>query len=652
MDKILFLGDLPYLLSGAFLRSSKNTDVKSATILLLAALIMGVLPANLQAQFYLPTTEQRIQDSVLGWWGPNKYDHYLPREQGPVVKRKIANMDRLVEWVHASYTPVGGLGTTIRSIYSPTSYGVNFGTWDVSAKKEWCEPNGLFKPIPEEHTDFHIQVNALPGSWAMDFINKEVGAMYFTWQPNGWFYDAEAKKKRAGADPRIHPHVHKWITRINEWQTIILAPGNRLPLTPVTKRELLDQAEASLPNELVKARKEAEKSWPGKTQVIEEAVAYAQKNVVDRYRTRIQLLRQKHAATLDQQAFVSCFQCDIRSFEADPDIFIASSNEINTGHYYPVYKLETSVLERCKSDQPQWLAIACPYETSEQGNQLWEMYRAVTENLNYDYIYNYFFDTSKVKGIAYAPDNADEWKTRLDAYRTRYKRDRETLLRKQAALPAGALWYDDFSKDAVGSLPAGWYYSSYSKTTNVDMAEGQHYLKMGYDTKVLSTAWPVLPQDFLLDYDVLTDAFSDRWGATIHLSATAGKKKRVDGGKAQAALEVWLTAGKADALRANHDYRGELRVRLWSEPGTVNNNKGGDRTVAQTAFTDEKRKVHVSVRKKGGNLSVLLNGKEMPPCGDCVIPSDVVFDHWELESLTQDEATVGAYVTNVKITKL
>src|SRR6185369_13438821 len=97
--------------------------------------------------------------------------------------------------------------------------------------------------------------------------------------------------------------------------------------------------------------------------------------------------------------------------------------EINIGHYYPVYKLEPSVLERCQSEQPQWLSIAFPYQTSETGNQLWEMYRSVTENLNYDYIYNYFFDTAKIKDVAYTPDNANEWKERLDAYRSRYKRD-------------------------------------------------------------------------------------------------------------------------------------------------------------------------------------------------------------------------------------
>ena len=647
----------------------KITDVKFATMLFLPGLFMWALPMKVRAQNIsntLPTTEQRIEDSVLGWWGPNKYDHYLPaaRDQGPLEKRKIANMDKFVEWVHASYTPVGGLGTSVRRVFGPTKYGVIFGTWNVSAKKEWLGPDGLFKPIPEEHTDFHIDVNTLPGSYGISFINKDGGPSYFIWQPDGWYYDADVKKRRAKDDPRIHPHVYKWITRINEWQTIILAPGNKLPLTPVTQRELLDQAEAALPNELVKARKEAEQHWPGNSKSIDESVAYAQKNVVDRYRTRIQQLRQKHAATLDQQAYVTCMQCNIRSFEVDPDIFDAKPSERGINNFYPVYKLEQSVIERCKSDKPLWISVSFPYETSERGNQLWEMYRSVSENINYDYIYNYFWDTVKVRGVAYAPDNGAEWKSRLDAYRNKYKRDGATLVNKQAALPAGAVLYDDFSKDAPGSRPAGWYVPTYAKTTNVARVEGVSYLKMGYNTKVSSTALPALPRDFQLEYDVLTDGFADRTGAAIHLIVSASKKKRADGVMTSAAFEVWITSGKAEALRANHDYRGELRVRLWTEPSTMDyNNKGGIFEVAQPEFTDEKRKVHVAVRKKGGNLSISLNGKELgnsekfvtlygKPCGDCVIPADLTFDTWAMESLTQDADQVGTYITNVKVTKL
>ena len=76
-------------------------------------------------------------------------------------------------------------------------------------------------------------------------------------------------------------------------------------------------------------------------------------------------------------------------------------------------------MEKCRTAVPQWLAIWFRYETKEDGNKLYEMYRSLTENINYDYIYKYFFDPEKVKGIPYRPANEDQLNARLDAYRKR-----------------------------------------------------------------------------------------------------------------------------------------------------------------------------------------------------------------------------------------
>ena len=59
--------------------------------------------------------------------------------------------------------------------------------------------------------------------------------------------------------------------------------------------------------------------------------------------------------------------------------------------------------------------------TQENGNQLHEMYTAITENINYDYIYNYFFDPEKIKGITYKPANEEQLNARLTAYRNKNK---------------------------------------------------------------------------------------------------------------------------------------------------------------------------------------------------------------------------------------
>ena len=59
------------------------------------------------------TPEQRIQDSVIGWWSNNKYDHLKPPTDA-TGKKKEAIVNKMVEWMKKSYTPVGGLGTISR----------------------------------------------------------------------------------------------------------------------------------------------------------------------------------------------------------------------------------------------------------------------------------------------------------------------------------------------------------------------------------------------------------------------------------------------------------------------------------------------------------------------------------------------------------
>lgn len=71
-------------------------------------------------------------------------------------------------------------------------------------------------------------------------------------------------------------------------------------------------------------------------------------------------------------------------------------------------KIDTATLAKCKTNNPRWIAVSFPYETKERGNQLYEIYTAVTQNLNYDYIYNHFFNPEKVKGIAYKPANEEQ----------------------------------------------------------------------------------------------------------------------------------------------------------------------------------------------------------------------------------------------------
>ena len=167
---------------------------------------------------------------------------------------------------------------------------------------------------------------------------------------------------------------------------------------------------------------------------------------------------------MNEPAVLRTMQPTIYSFEMSPDPFIISKYEETSKQYFPVYKIEPAVLEKCKTEQPQWITISFPYKTKEDGNQLYEMYMAIIENFNYDYAYDYFFSPEKVKGKPYKPANEEQLNARLDGYRKTSFVQKKTPIN---TLPANVYFMDDFAGNADGSKPAGWFFSTYGKHSQV-----------------------------------------------------------------------------------------------------------------------------------------------------------------------------------------
>ena len=376
---------------------------------IMIAVSIFVFACNTQV-FAQLTAEQRIEDSIIGWWSNPRFDHLIPPTD-PIGKKKEVIVNTMVEWMKNTYTPVAGLGTFSRFI-NKSSYGVVFAVWNVSHDKMWTEPNGDFKPIPEENTPFWIGVNRTFGSFAIPFLNQP-GENFFTMQPDGYMNTSQIPEGSKDVDPGIHPNAYKYITWVNDWQTVYLAPGNKLPFSVITKAELLAKAEAALAKQWENEIKDVAAKWPGNQQAQDEALVARKKNI-DQYRANIQKLREKHHSSLNEPAIIRDMQPTMYSFILDPDPFDIDKGGDNLKHAYPVYRIDAALSTKMQSEIPQWVAIAFPYHTKENGNRLNELHTAMVENFNYDYVYNYFFDPAKVKGIAYKPANEAQLLARLD----------------------------------------------------------------------------------------------------------------------------------------------------------------------------------------------------------------------------------------------
>lgn len=593
------------------------------------------------------SAEQRIQDSVIGWWSNNYWDREWKPQTEPVAKKKEAHINNMVQWMKKSYTPVGGLGTVTRYMQS-NGYGVKFMVWNVSHEKEWTDAKGNFKPIEEENTKFYISVNKIFGSYPVSFINKPGELFVFTWQVDGY----SPVGNKPGEDKRpvgIHPNAAKYITIRNEMQNILLAPGNKLPFSPVTKGEYLQFADEALATKFTTANE-------------------YDKKTIDRIRKNIAQLKEKHKATLNEAAIIKDMQPSMYSFDGfDP--FDISEHLRAEKLYYPVYKFTADMLAKCKAAEPQWVTISFPFKTKQDGNQLHEMYSAITENINYDYIYNYFFDPEKIKGIAYKPSNEEELNARLAAYRNKNKSNL-TASSKNNTLPVGVHFMDDFSNNSIGNEPSNWFFNTSSKRSFITAlnVESGKWLQLGYNSPVSpSLLKKPLPQNFTLEFDLATDAgYSSRTGGAIRLILNS-RKANTDGSELGAGngarVEINFTSGN-EADYNNNNYRGEVRTKINTMPSenNENNSEGIYDVKPLKEFTNNKTKVHVAVKVKNNNLGIFINNKELTTsagfkmlyggdCKVCGLPSGTVFNSIFFLNTTNNADAVKVYISNVKITK-
>jgi hypothetical protein len=634
--------------------------VYKSSLIVFATIFLCVIALPSFAQL---TPEQRIQDSVIGWWDNNKFDNALKPTTDPLQKKRVDITNLITDWVKKSYTPVGGLGTVTR-INNSTSFGVKFLVWNVSHDKEWTDAKGRFKPIPEENTPFGLWCNLIPACYKVPFLNYD-GANYFVWPTDGYRSTVENK---ADLDLKKFPALSKFYTRSNESQIVILAPGNKMPFVEVTIGEYLNGALANIDKELQKKKDDildANRGSDESTVKRRESFYAYQDEEFERFRKGIRKWLELYKDRLNEPALVNHLQPTIYDFHGDTDPFRKSISD----PVHPVYKIPKDVIEKCKTDKPQWIAAYCYYENEERGNQLYEMYRSFTEHINYEYIYNYFFDPEKVKGKPYTPSNETQLKERLEEYRKKNAVS-NTPTAAVSSTNSGSIFSDDFSSSKEGGDPANWFFKRYGKHAVVTTIKNQpgKWLQLGYGTPVHpSLLKKPLPQNFRLAFDMVTEGdFESRTGGAISLSlntsAPTADGTEITGGNA-CRINMDIIAGN-ERDYTNNNYMGALKVTINANPDVNKQNysEGISYTYPLVEFTNKKTTVHVAVTVKNNVVTVFINDKPVAEstsfklayggkCINCGVPSGTKFNSIFWNNTTNDADHVKVYMSNVKITK-
>lgn len=625
----------------------KNQAIRKRGITAILLILSLTLSICCYAQL---TREQRIQDSIIGWWSNNHWDRNWksPTDaEGRLIEKHINNF---VNWMKQSYTPVAGLGTVTR-FRDSWGYGVKFNVWNVSyaLNGKWIDEKGNFKPVSEENTPFFIHVNQIVGAYPMAFLNQN-GNYYFTWMADG-SGDLYVHLKNDPRPKGIHPNVSKFITVRNNYQSVMLAPGNKLPFDAVSKGELLAASDKALAQMIISGNQNKKADY-------------------ERYRKTVADLKIKYKNSLDEPAVVRNVQSDEYMFNfSDPFELNDNGNALKS---YRVYKLAPGVWEKMKKAQPQWVTIYYPFFTKESGSQKNEMYTALTQNLNYQYIYNYFFAPEKNSGKPYTPADATGLKARLDGFRNKSK----STVASRAPMPkttTGNIFFaDDFSDNTAGSTPKNWFFNDRLEHAVVKRMDGEagNWIMLGrYNYLRPNLLHYPLPKNFKLTFDLITDGdFSIRTGgvATLTLNTRTMHESGAENTNGTGEkMTITFASGAQEALNSNN-YRGAVIMELKSNPSLNKQNgaEGAKATAPLTDFSNRKPKIGVAIVVLEGGIEVFVNGQKklsgkdlkLAYGGACVRcglspASDINSISWSATT-ESDAGKIKIYLGNVVIQKL
>lgn len=560
--------------------------------------------------------------------------HNAPAKPGVAKGRnysafQLGLINTFTDWIKKSYIPIGGVPQvakyavpynreTAEYSYLPQGTGVNTGMWapcyDASGKK-------IIKAQPASASYISIFTNTLNGmEVAFDF--NTASQYYFT-----MYYDTRGKLVKEEDEKKNSPYVNEIRSKIGNYFVyftgstinVLLMPGNELPIVQVSKGEVLDQSEAAI-----------KRRYPDPNSAMQKEVL-----------ADINKFRNKHRNNLQAPAYVHMPQLTCTSFRGEQDPFEPLINDPK--QMFPVYRFKPEIYELTKQDKPQWVHISFPYATEKSSTKDWEIFKAMTGNFNYQYVYEYFFNPEKVKGVAYQPKQivtlADAL-ARIEA--------RESKAGKTKTYAEGVHFMEDFADAQSGAMPAGWTSRQNNRGFTIETPPGESgkwlYMDSGSDLLPSSMKKP-LPANFTMEFDLACTDYTNRTGRTVTL--------KLSGPNTTVSLSV--TPGNDQNIKI---YPSMAIFRVASGGGSP-----GYHNIEFGSYSNKKTKAKVKIVKSGTSIVAYVNGTKVESDPkykqdydkEMALSSSASFNklEWTSDTVSKNppEDKGQVFISNIKITK-
>lgn len=615
------------------------------------------------------SNDNKLQDSVFTWGPlqplmPEKYPRTFTAEQ-----KKLPEL--FYQWVRKSYTLLGSINTdksmaiaepNNKDEVSPYMVGLFAPTyapaWDNDGKKIVRQPHSE-NPI-RITTNFIIDATQIPLLTAPGRsvfmrrsadIEKTFSKQYYT-------------NLIKSFNLKQHPQIGKYIFQFYGCEgdmcqpnvAVYITPNGRLPIRQLSRGEVLNMAEQAIPAEAEKARKKikAENSYRMDQQV--KWLKNFDDNTLPQWKNNIEKLRNKYNGKLDVPAEIRNPNGVemINFFNAD-DIFGTTSSGIS----YGIFTYEDGILEKSKQDKPLWICISWSPASQDAQFQGRELHRSITSHFNFDYVYDYFYNPQKVKGVAYSTLNPNDQKVAITK-----SIEKKNAIVPTKNLPAGVILWDDFLQNTINATPNGWYIVNIGAQPKVASLNNQkgNWVELGDHKLIPNTNHfkNAFPDNFIFEFDMVTSNFTTPSGGALELlinnnvlqkngdfaSEQSSKQKRI---------EFLIHAGNED-LSYKSDGYSYLKVTYGGMPDKL---RYGATTQYNNYLSNRKTKAHVKITKQGTAVKAFVNGYELLSldankknvAGYNELPEGSKFTYFQFLNKTKNKEN-KVYISNVKITAL
>ena len=593
---------------------------------------------------------ESIADIDIGWMEIRK--HNTPSKGKKFGDRiysakQIDNSEKFVEWMQQSYTPRGCLGNaTYYQNYIPKFSGTNsllgntinthanalplmYGAQTKIHMFLKKDAKGKFVPQTSHGDYWHIEANEIQN------ISEPV---YFISSPEAYYFILPDFKNTSGGyagqdkpgSSLLGFENHK---NIKAYRHFLIAPQSGIETPQFVIIMTKDNKE--LPFEKITIGgffTEAEKKFPVWQKIIPvsaENYLSAQKNLArlkEKYKSKWNDIAELELAGTDIS-----LQYFVNATEGYDDMF----DKKETQATFPILKVKKAALELCKTDQPQWLVIRWEWGMENQPYFL-HFHESILNNFNFDYVYNYFFNPEKVKGLTYKPLRSPSFKEAVTVTEAS-----ETS--KKISNDKNIFFFEDFSTTATGKKPIGWQanFANAGTTaviTQPDGLDGNWVELRGHYINAALMKKP-LPQNFTLSYDLVASQ-NFTWGAkglTMQLS------KETSPGNAAAFLKLKLRPGSGGS-----DGEATLETKFPAPPGYSN----GTKWYVANGFSNNKKnnRITVTIKKMDEKLQVFIDKTKIAEY-EKAIPAANLFNALSFDCGGNSAENDKYFISNIKITK-